>query len=300
MTSQQKLLFALAAPTALAAAFAAGGHARAASQQQPAALIPTASAFSSAGFVPGPDAFQVPPAGGRGARQDTPNGPATVTFKGREIPNSLDEILHPKHTALVVHEMLNTFISEGGGYDRAGRRYDQGRMAKIVPPIQKLIATARAKSVRVVYLRYTSHADGSAASEPQIRNSIARTGNGPAPAGDWGTVDGTWGWQNIDAVKPAPGDWVIRKYRPNGFNGTPMDNLLRWNGIKTFIIVGIGGEVGLLPTVETADELGYFTIIPTDCVLSSNASRQEALMPFLADHALMKTSQELVDSWNKR
>ena len=43
--------------------------------------------------------------------------PRTIAFQGREIPNHLDEILDPKHTAVIVHEMLNDFISPGGEYD---------------------------------------------------------------------------------------------------------------------------------------------------------------------------------------
>src|SRR5438034_10319490 len=87
--------------------------------------------------------------------------PSTIAVQGRTIPNSLDEILNPAHTAVIVHEMLNDFISPGGGYDKRGRKYDPARMATIIPPIQKLLATARAKKVRVIYVRYTTHADGS-------------------------------------------------------------------------------------------------------------------------------------------
>jgi ureidoacrylate peracid hydrolase len=303
MALKKKVLFTVLAPAALAASFLAGtltgGSLRSDTPQGRVADIIAPSLGASAEFpFTSADAYQVPAA--QANQASTPTGPATVNFKGREIPTSMHEILHPKHTALVVHEMLNTFISEGGAYDRAGRRYDLNRMAKINPPIQKLIATARAKDVRVVYLRYTSHADGSASAEKMVGRTIARTGKAPEPTGDYGTVDGSWGWQNIDAVKPAAGDWIVRKYRPNGFNGTPLDLLLRWNGVRTFIIVGIGGEVGLLPTVQTADELGYNTIVPSDAYLSSNATRQEALGPFLADRAMMIPSAEIVDSWNKR
>ena len=62
------------------------------------------------------------PSGG----QQAPTGP-TITFQGREIPNTVEEILNPKHTVLVVHEMLNDFISEGGASDNA-RRTDQCRL----------------------------------------------------------------------------------------------------------------------------------------------------------------------------
>src|SRR5216117_643791 len=72
-----------------------------------------------------------------------------------ERARNLDEILNPKHTALIVHEMLNDWISAGGADDKRGRRYDPARVANIIPPIQQLIAQGRAKSVRIVYMRYT-------------------------------------------------------------------------------------------------------------------------------------------------
>src|SRR5436190_20666148 len=73
-------------------------------------------------------------------------GPATTTFQGREIPNTVEEILNPKHTVLVVHEMLNDFISVGGASDKAGRKFQADH---IVDPIAKLLTAARAKNVRV-------------------------------------------------------------------------------------------------------------------------------------------------------
>ena len=85
------------------------------------------------------------PSGG----QQAPTGP-TITFQGREIPNTVAEILNPKHTVLVVHEMLNDFISEGGASDNRGGRINADR---IIQPIAELLAAARAKNVRVAYVR---------------------------------------------------------------------------------------------------------------------------------------------------
>src|SRR5262245_50295255 len=61
---------------------------------------------------------------GAPAQGAAPTGPPTVTFQGREIPNTIEEQLNPKHTVLVVHELLNDFISVGGAQDKNGRRYN--------------------------------------------------------------------------------------------------------------------------------------------------------------------------------
>src|SRR5262245_48332470 len=79
----------------------------------------------------------VPVSAQRGGPPSGPGAQATTTFQGREIPNSVEEILNPKHTVLVVHEMINDFISVGGASDKNGRRFQADH---IIDPIAKLLA----------------------------------------------------------------------------------------------------------------------------------------------------------------
>jgi ureidoacrylate peracid hydrolase len=117
--------------------------------------------------------------------------------------------------------------------------------------------------------------------------------------GEQQTVDGTWGWENIDAVKPMPGDWIVRKHRRDGFWASDLDALLRWNGIKTIVFVGIGGELGGVATLITADTLGYFRIAVKDGILTSDPGRTEDAWRFISDHAVVKTSAEVLGVWNR-
>ena len=229
-----------------------------------------------------------------GPRPEAPRAPATISFQGREIPNTLDEILNPKHTAVIVHEMINEFLSPGGSLDKQGRGYDPAQMATFLPRIQKLLATAREKKVRVIYVRYTSHADGSTFSDAIRRNQLSR---GEPPPREH--IEGEWGWQVIDAVKPKPEDLVLRKYRPDAFYGTVLDSILRWNGIKTIVMVGVGAAVGVIPTVMTASNLGYFTVAVSDGILSADQKRTDDAMTYIGDHAILKTHAEVVDTWNR-
>ena len=209
-----------------------------------------------------------------------------------------DDLLNPQHTAVIVHEMLNDFLSAGGAYDQRGRQYDPERTARIVPPMQKLLAAARANGVRVAYVRWTAHADGSTSntSSPTARpQGAAASSQALAPIG----VEHTWGWEIIDDVKPVEGDWVLRKYRPDAFFGTILDPLLRWNGIKTIVFVGIGAEIGGLPTLMHASNLGYARVAVSDCILSSNPARMEDAMMHIGENATLQTSQEVIDAWNR-
>ena len=224
------------------------------------------------------------PSGG----QQAPTGP-TITFQGREIPNTVEEILNPKHTVLVVHEMLNDFISEGGTALRGGRI----NADRIIQPIAELLAAARAKNVRVAYVRWTRHADGSTNSDPQRRNNPALSTRPPS------NIEGTWGWEEPEAITPMPGDWVLPKWRQDAFVGTQLDALMRWNGIKTLVIVGIGAEVGILPTVTHASTLGYFSVGVEDAILAANPAWQDVAIKFIGQSAMVKNREEIIEIWNK-
>ena len=224
------------------------------------------------------------PSGG----QQAPTGP-TITFQGREIPNTVEEILNPKHTVLVVHEMLNDFISEGGTALRGGRI----NADRIIQPIAELLAAARAKNVRVAYVRWTRHADGSTNSDPQRRNNPALSTRPPS------NIEGTWGWEEPEAITPMPGDWVLPKWRQDAFVATQLDALMRWNGIKTMVIVGIGAEVGILPTVTHASTLGYFSVGVEDAILAANPAWQDLAIKFIGQSAMVKNREEIIEIWNK-
>ena len=226
------------------------------------------------------------PSGG----QQAPTEPPTISFQGREIPNTVEEILNPKHTVLVVHEMLNDFISVGGASDNRGGRMAAGR---IIQPIAELLAAARAKNVRVAYVRWTRLADGSTNSDPQRRNNPALSTRPPS------NIEGTWGWEAPEAIKPMPGDWVLPKWRTDAFVATQLDTLMRWNGVKTMVIVGLGAEAGILPTVTHASTLGYFSVAVEDAVIAANPAWQDLAIKFIGRSAMVKNRDEIIEIWNK-
>lgn len=217
-----------------------------------------------------------------------------IEFKGRQIPETLAEIVDPAHTALVVHELLNDFSAEGGWFDKAGHRIDA---SSILPATIKLIASARAAGIRVIYVRYTRHRDYSSHSDPVIRKAWPMISENPDNNMALCTIEGTWGWEFLDEVKPEPDDLVLRKYRPDAFFGTHLDDLLRWNGIKSIVLVGNGAEVGLVPTVMHGFNLGYFCVGVEDAMLTAFPGRREDALRYIADWGLVAKEREVTDVW---
>jgi ureidoacrylate peracid hydrolase len=219
-----------------------------------------------------------------------------TTWAG-QLPSAdsdLPDLLDPKHTALIVHEMMNDFISQGGEYDRQGRSYSPRLMASVIPRIQSLLTAARRKNVRVIYVRFTSHEDGSTLSDANRRDLLSRR-----EAPERLHIEGSWGWEIIDALKPQPQDLVLRKYRPDAFYGTILDSILRWNGIRTVITTGVGVAVGGVPTVMTAMNLGYQSIAVADAFISTDDKRTSAALDYLRAHAIVRSHREIVDAWDR-
>ena len=164
----------------------------------------------------------------------------SVAIPDYEIHDRVE--IDPAHTALVVVDMQNDFVADGGSL----RVPDA---AATVPVIAGLVARARAAGLRVVFTQDT-HRDGDP--EWQIWPPHAR--------------EGSWGWQIVDPLAPHDEDTVIRKLRYDAFYGTPLDHLLRLWGVTTLVICGTVANICVHYTAASAALRWYDVIIPRDAV----------------------------------
>jgi len=217
-----------------------------------------------------------------------------ITYKGRQIPDTFEEIVDPKHTALIVHEMANDFCHKDGAYS-PGRDLSHLSPEKLAPTIN-LVDEARKAGVKVIYVRWTNYRDNSSRSDPEIQAAYKSIMDG-THAMQKALIEGTWGHQMIDELKPQEGDLVLNKYKRDAFAGTSLEAMLQWNGIKTFAIVGIGVHVGIIPTVSNGVNKGYFVVIPEDCMLAGPSEWFDAAMKFLGMWAIVKPASDLIKAW---
>src|SRR6266436_1702360 len=82
----------------------------------------------------------------RPARPRTAKG-VVLTLAAKPEPIALD----PAKVAVIVVDMQNDFGTKGGMFDRAG--IDISMIQKAVPPTARVLAAARRKGVKVVYLK---------------------------------------------------------------------------------------------------------------------------------------------------
>jgi len=184
-----------------------------------------------------------------------------VTAVTAEVPAYTVErevVVDPHTTALIVTDMQNDFVKPGGALVVP-------TAAATIPAIVRLLALARRAGMRIFYTQDT-HDEG------DIEFPI------------WGAhvLRGSWGWQIIDELQPAPGERVIPKPRYDGFFGTPLDHELRLAGIQAVIVCGTVANICVLHTAGSAALLGYRVILPIDAT--------SALTPFDLHAAIRQVS----------
>jgi len=177
-----------------------------------------------------------------------------------------------KRTAVIVIDMQNAFVSKGGMFDLGGR--DISHIPRIIGPNKKIIEVARAKNVKVVYAVHRLTHD--------VREvgPLSRYRFNPA----WGNpemrngsiLEGTWGTEIIDELKPREDEMVIVKRRFSAFSGTELDMMLKTFDIRYLIFTGVATNICVESSLRDASHLQYLPVLVSDAVAASPPSRQQA------------------------
>jgi nicotinamidase-related amidase len=170
-----------------------------------------------------------------------------------------DEVrVDPAKTALIVVDMQNDFVKEGGSLlvpDAEGT----------IPRIKNLLDLARGSGMKVVFTQDT-HTEGDP--EWEIWPEHVR--------------EGSWGWEIVDELAPREDELVIRKVRYDAFYGTHLDHYLRVWDVDTLVICGTVANICVHYTAASAALRWFEVVIPRDTT--------SALDPFDLESSLRQTS----------
>jgi ureidoacrylate peracid hydrolase len=165
-----------------------------------------------------------------------------------------DLVVDPEKTAVIVVDLVNDFMKEGGKMVLTGGE-------KVIAPIQRIIKKAKEKGSLVVYIKDFHRADKTDA-EFVIRDPHC--------------VEGTWGAELIDELTPMPEDYIIQKRRFSAFFQTDLDLILRENKIETLIMTGVVTNICVRSTIHDAFFRGYACVVPEECVMATSDREQES------------------------
>ncbi|MES3107894.1 pyrimidine utilization protein B [Sphingomonas aurantiaca] len=174
--------------------------------------------------------------------------------------------LDPAETAVIVIDMQNAYASAGGYVDTAG--FDIAGSAATIAQITKVLATARAAAMPVVFLQNGWDADYVEAGGPgspnwHKSNALKTMRARPELHGRF-LARGGWDYEIVDALKPQPGDIRVHKTRYSAFFNSQLDSILRSRGIRNLVFVGIATNVCVESTLRDGFHLEYFGVMLED------------------------------------
>jgi nicotinamidase-related amidase len=178
-----------------------------------------------------------------------------------------DFAFQPEHVALLIIDMQRDFVDPGGFGETLGNDVSLLRKA-VAPTVQVLEAARKAAGILVIHTREGHRPDLSDLPPSKKARGKLATGIGdPGPMGRI-LVQGEYGHDIIDELKPAPGEPVIDKPGKGAFYATDLEAILRSRNIRQLVVCGVTTEVCVNTTVREANDRGFDCLVLADCVAS--------------------------------
>jgi len=200
---------------------------------------------------------------------------------GIKLYESLSEIVDPSHSCLVVWDVQNGLL------DRIFNK--QEFMSNLGVLIEKL-----RPRMPVIYTLITP--------VPQSFNSswrcfqMMRSFNvkSPSQMSSFMAI-GSKEREIPEGIKPQSTDVILEKPTASIFIGTNFENLMRNRGIQTLIFTGISTEIGVETSARDASNRGFFPVVVSDCVSSSNQEAHDRSLKNLNNIVIVEKSEGILN-----
>jgi nicotinamidase-related amidase len=205
-------------------------------------------------------------------------------FFNKTIYDSIDEIVSPEHTVLVVWDVQNALVNS------IFNKQD------FLNNLKSLINRARQKRVPIIYSKITP-LPAQYNSSWAIYSNMKRYGvDDPEklpPFMKPGTIDA----EIASDVAPSSEDVIINKHTASLFVGTHVEYLLRNKGIETVVFTGISTEFGIASSARDASNRGFYPVVVRNCVSSRSQEMHELSLKVLTQMVIVTSSDEIKNAW---
>lgn len=204
---------------------------------------------------------------------------------GNKTPDTLEEIVDPKSTALLLWDMEYAIAPNAFNFQ------------EIVANLKGLVDLARKIGVPVFYSQQIAFDLAKEEANVWVRVRMKRTA---ARSQGVKIPTGKKGRDLIEELAPQPGDIVFQKRRPDGFIGTDFDLMLRNKGIRTVVMGGVATEGGIEGTARTGRNLGYYLVVLKDCVGSRDRELHDIALKLMEKtHFDIATAKSVAEIWRR-
>jgi gluconolactonase len=184
-----------------------------------------------------------------------------------------DEVLQldPKRSALVIQDLQNDVMIEGGAFADSGAPA-HATAQNVVGNVADLASQCRAAGVPVIHIWYIVEPGATGLKQNAPLFQGVKEGNA--------LVRGTWGAAPAEGLEPQEGDHVVEKMRMNGFYETRLDILLRGLGADQLIITGAWTNMSIEHTARHGADAGYEVVVASDGTSTTGDEWQNAALNY--------------------
>lgn len=215
----------------------------------------------------------------------------------RSFFDSLEEVVDPAHTAVLVIDQQNDFCHEKGFYARK-LGLDVSMTCAINDPINRLTRAARRRDIPVIFTQFIIKKGF--VSDSSLWLSIhANAGLKDLDQETFYSIEGTWGAELYEAMEVQPGDIIIPKYRSSAFLNTPLEALMHAQGLQSLIITGQVTEGCVENTIRSARDRDIYTVLAKDAIASTSLERHDRIMANWLARSYCPDVSELIALWDE-
>jgi len=175
--------------------------------------------------------------------------------------------IEPRRTALIIQDMQNDVIMDGGAFADSGSP-DHAKKQRIIENSRELADACRRKGVLVIHVWFVCEPGHPA----MMQNAPLFQGVKAANA----LVRGTWGAAPASGLEPQSGDLIVEKMTMSAWESGRLETYLRGAGIDTLINTGAWTNMSVEHTARTGADKGYRVIVPEDACSTMNADWHNA------------------------
>jgi gluconolactonase len=194
--------------------------------------------------------------------------------------------LEPSRCALIIQDMQNDVVMEGGAFASSGSP-EHCREQNAIENIRRLAEVCRARGVMVIHVWFLVEpgAYGVTLNAPLFEGLLDANA----------VVKGSWGAEPVPGLERRPGDHVVEKIRMSAWEGTTLETVLKSGGRDTIINTGAWTNMSVEHTARTGADKGYIMIVPEDCCATMNADWHRASVGYaMTNVAAVTTCDEVI------
>ena len=193
--------------------------------------------------------------------------------------------LDPARCALIIQDMQNDVVMEGGAFAASGSPA-HCREQNAIENARRLAERARALGIPVIHVWFEvpPGAKGVTMNAPLFEGMLEVNA----------MVKGGWGAEPVPGLEAAPGDFVVSKTRMSAWEGTNLETILKAEGRDTIIETGAWTNMSIEHTARTGADKGYLMIIPEDACSTMNADWHRASIDYAMQNVAAVTTTDEV------